>query len=143
MGFVVGGKSAWKVSRFGDLVIAYHWVKGEPAMVLYPNPRFASSQVVPYCLPLQSAHELVHGDTKGLGVNSEVLLQKASKAAELFGRENDYATIRQVADALLRGLDDLLRMPPQPAALEAKERPAPTGELALKVEGKTVFETEA
>lgn len=138
MGIVIGGDSAWKVRRKGDVCIAYHWIAGEPAIVLYLYPRFAAlstAKTVPYVLPLASAHELV---SERDNVNSRALLAKCSKAAELMGRAGDFATIKQLADILLDGLDDLIRMPPEPAHLECKQ--TPVGEAKLMVDGKTVAE---
>jgi hypothetical protein len=143
MGMVVGGDKAWKVMPFRDLVIAYHWINDEPTMVLYPRNRVLRySGAVPYGLPLASCHELVKADTKGVGVDTVALLTKARTAAEVMGMGGDYSAIRNVADCLLHGIDDLLRMPPTPDEVLASERPAPIGEFTFRENGEIIKQGE-
>ena len=139
-----GGATAWRVFSKGDLVLAFHWVQGEPAMVLFPaKGRMVLRNCVPYCLPLSSAHELVKDGTGGFVVDPDVLWVKASRAAHVMGFEGDFHVARQAADLILNHLDDLCDMPPEPAVLAGAGKSAPTGELAIKVAGETVFEGEA
>lgn len=143
-GMVWGGPSAWRVIAKKDLVVAFHWVGGEPAMILFPaKGRMLMRQCVPYCLPLTSAHELVKDGSGGMVVDPEALWAKASKAAEVMGFADDFQIARQAADLILNHLDDLCDMPPEPGFLAKQSEPAPTGELAVKVGGETVFEGEA
>lgn len=143
-GFVIGGDTAWKVRAFRDLGLAYHWVNGEPAVVVYPLHRhLRQNKAVPYALPLESLHELVDKGTKGTGVNTGVLLQKARTAAMVMGIGEDWATVKNVADAILDSIVDLVNMPPEPAWLEQRRRPPEVGEVAVKVDGQTVWEGKA
>lgn len=143
-GVTLGGATAWRVFRKGDLVCAFHWIGGEPALVLFPaTGRVLLERCLPYCLPLSSAHELVKDGSGGAIVDSEVLWAKASTAAQVMGYGNDFQIARQAADLILNHLDDLCDMPPEPAVLLQKQATAPTGELAIKVAGETVFEGEA
>lgn len=144
MGMEWGGATAWRVFTKGDLVLAFHWVQGEPAMVLFPaKGRMVLRKCVPYCLPLSAAHELVKDGTDGFVVDSDALWVKASRAAYVMGFPNDFNVARQAADLMLNHLDDLCDMPPEPQVLVEKVKPAPTGELAVRVAGETVFEGEA
>lgn len=142
-GFTVGGETAWKVRAKGDLGVAFHWVGGEPSLVLYPLHRtFRLTKGVPYCLPLSSAHEVVSEGTHGEGVDASALMAKATRAAEVMGLDTEFSTVSRIADAILESLDDLCDMPPDPAKGQQPADNTPTGELALKVGGETVFETE-
>lgn len=144
MGLVVGGPTAWKVLSRGEIVLAFHWVNGEPSMVLFPSKgRMLLRNCMPYVLPLSRAHELVKDGTDGSIVDSEVLWGMAQRATEVMGFGADVQIAMKVADVILNGLDDLCDMPPEPASLEAERRPAPTGTLAVRVAGETVLETEA
>ena len=145
MGVTLGGPTAWRVYSKGDLVLAFHWIKGEPSMVFFPAKGRALMVrgCVPFCLPLSSAHQLVKDGTDGVIVDSEVLWAKASTAAMVMGFERDYQIARQVADMILNHLDDLCDMPPEPLSLIEAAKPAPTGEMAIKVAGETVFHGEA
>lgn len=143
-GLMLGGPKAWRVFSKGDLVLAFHWIGEEPSMVLFPaRGRSLLRRCIPYCLPLSAAHELVKDGTDGAIVDSEVLWEKASRAASVMGFDGDFSIARQAADLILNHLDDLCDMPPVPSVLIEQERKAPTGELAIKVAGETVFEGEA
>lgn len=144
MGLVVGGATAWKVYSRGPIAAAFHWVDGEPAMVLFPTKaRALMVGCVPYCLPLSRAHELVKDGSNGSVVDSAALWDRARTATQVMGFGNDAQVAMKVADVILNGLDDLCDMPPEPAVLAAKREAAPTGELAIKVDGDTVFQGEA
>lgn len=144
MGLVIGGDSAWKVVSKGEVGLAYHWVGDEPAMVLFPtNKQLRVIGAMPFVLPLSSAHELVKDGTDGQIVDGDVLWSKARTAAQVMGFGDDPFAARKVADLILNGLDDLCDMPPTPAILAARKQDAPTGELAVTVDGETVYQGEA
>lgn len=144
MGLVVGGPTAWKVYSRGPIALAFHWVNGEPSMVLFPTAgRFMLRNCVPYVLPLERAHQLVKDGTDGFVVDSDVLWEMAKRATEVMGFGSDVQVAMKVADVILNGLDDLCDMPPEPASLAKAAQPAPTGTMAVKVAGETVYETEA
>jgi hypothetical protein len=144
MGLTVGGDTAWRVHSRGEIACAYHWIKGEPAMVLFPTSGFLRrGGAIPYVLPLSAAHELVKDGTGGGVVDSVVLWTKACRAAIVMGFGEDFHVAKRCADVILTGLDDLCDMPPEAAWLAAKRQPAPTGEIAFKVAGETVFQGEA
>lgn len=144
MGITVGGTTAWKVVSRGPIALAFHWINGEPAMVLFPTRgRAMMNGCMPYALPLSRAHELVKDGTDGSVVDSAVLWDRATTATRVMGFGNDAQVAMKVADVILNGLDDLCDMPPEPTVLEAKRTPAPTGGLEVRVAGETVFQGEA
>lgn len=144
MGFTVGGDTAWKVYSRGPIAAAFHWVQGEPSMVLFPTSgRMVMRNCVPYVLPLSRAHELVKDGTDGGVVDSHALWERATTATRVMGFGEDAQVAMKVADVILNGLDDLCDMPPEPERLAKDRDPAPTGELAVRVDGETIFEGEA
>lgn len=144
MGLVLGGSKAWRVFSRGEVAVAFHWVNGEPAMCFFPtNKHMKLIGAVPWVLPLARAHDLVKDGTDGVVVDSEALWQKARTATMVMGFGEDFQIARKVADLILNHLDDLCDMPPEPSIFEAERRPAPTGEVALMVDGTEVFRGEA
>lgn len=138
----IGGESAWKAYSRGDIGVAFHWINKEPALVIYALHRgMRLSGSVPYALPLSSAHELVKEGSGGHEVNSEVLIVKATKAAEVIGAPGDQFIIRKIADAMLEGLDALCDMPPEPAKGQAPK--AEEGAVQLRADGKVLWERDA
>lgn len=138
----IGGPSAWKAYSRGDIGVAFHWLNGEPALVIYALHRgMRLSGSVPYALPLSSAHELVKDGTGGSVVNGEVLVMKATKAAEVIGAAGDQFIIRRIADAMLEGLDELCDMPPEPAKGQAPA--AEQGTVQFRADGKVLWEKDA
>lgn len=141
-GITLGGERAWKVLADGDLVVAYHWFNDEPTMFIYPRyRRMMLNKAIPWGLPLSAAHELVNADTHGHGVNTDELLAKASRCAEKIGYGDDRQAIFKIADLILAGLDDLVRMPPTPQQFLKDEQPA-VGTLQIKEGGKIIAERE-
>ena len=139
---VIGGQSAWKAYSRGDIGVAFHWINKEPAIVIYALHRgMRLSGSVPYALPLSSAHELVKDGSGGSEVNSEVLVMKATKAAEVIGAPGDQFIIRKIADALLEGLDALCDMPPEPEKGQAPK--AEQGLVQFRADGKVLWEKDA
>jgi hypothetical protein len=138
----IGGSSAWKAYSRGDIGVAFHWLNNEPAMVIYALHRgMRLSGSVPYALPLSAAHELVKDGTGGHEVNSEVLVVKATKAAEVIGAPGDQFIIRKIADAMLEGLDALCDMPPEPA--RGQVAPVEQGTVQFRADGKVLWEKDA
>lgn len=143
-GVILGGETAWKVRAVGDLVVAYHWIKDEPSMLIYPRyRRLMLSKAVPWALPLSGAHELVLADSKGHGVNTKELLAKAERCAQCMGIHGDRQAIMRIADLILAGLDDLINMPPTPARLLKQDQGIPgDGVMQLRENGKVIVERE-
>jgi len=149
MGIVVGGDRAWRVYRKQDLVVALHWVNGEPAMVLFPA-RMSDSRlarpgqgggVVPFVIPLAVLHEYVRADGHPHLLRA---LEGATAAARCFGLQPHVVLLHRIIDAIVETAPDLVAMPPEPPDL-AREREragAVVGELTILDGGRTVLETE-
>lgn len=134
MGIIVGGPHAWKVQRQGDIVRAYHWVNGEPAMVLFPVRKRLGAGAFVICL------SMAHTYAKSNGYPSERLIVQAAKAAAIMAMDTNKGTIHQIASVILDGIEDLVKMPPEPAL--PKKQVAAIGEMTFKSEGKVVARAE-
>lgn len=137
MGVVVGGANAWKVKRKGDIAIAFHWMNGEPALVLFPaRPNTLGASA--FCVALSAAYKYAQPN----GYPTPYCVQQAAKAAAIMGMYPDRFTIHRIADVILENIEDLLDMPPEPAAhaKEDQRKRRVIGEMTFKSEGKTVAE---
>lgn len=141
MGLVIGGETAWRKYRKGDIGVALHWVNGEPAIVLYPLHALASRmrRLMPFVIPLSVGHEYVASDGHP---NLLRALQGASEAAICLGMQPELSVLHRIVDAIVEAMPDLVAMPPEPASLQRQAEAGPTvGELAIKVDGKTIHES--
>jgi hypothetical protein len=129
----LGGESAWRVRRSGPMVMAYHWYDGKPAMFVYPVSRPTAAGAL--CVPLESAHLWAKSNGYPDLEHAIPTAIKAAQTMQLTGTKDD---IRAIVDAVLSGIEDLLRMPP--------ERPKPkgevVGELSIKSGGTVTTERE-
>lgn len=139
MGITVGGKNAWKVKRKGDIAIAFHWINGEPAMVLFPA-RPNTLGATAFCLALSAAHKYA----ESTGYPTRYCIEQAAKAAAMMGMYTDRFTVHRIADAILENIEDLLDMPPEPRAFTEEDRRKRRiiGEMTFKSEGKVIAERE-
>jgi len=122
----------------GDIVHEYKWVDGEPVMLLYK--RVLGANTPAYMIEMKDAHQYALSN----GGPTKLLLSKLCfDAAKTLRAENDKATLYRLIDIIVEGLDILLKMPPEPKAIEIANRPT-TGhdELSMKIDGKTVFEVQ-
>ena len=124
MPIILGGPTAYRVRRHGDIAVAFHWINKEPAMVLYPHLR---KDAVPFAIPLHCAWAYAE---------DAFLVEKAALAAGVMGMGDDKRIIFRIAGIINDALPDLLGMPPEPAAFEYK--PPVGGEMVVKVDGQTV-----
>lgn len=137
MGIVVGGDKAWKVRQAGPVVVAYHWIGGEPAMAIFPSlPRHGAGTFV---IPLDQAW--AYADSK-TGAPTPYLLEATIRAADVLCMDQDRSTLRAIADAIVDGLPDLIVMPPEPDWVARGVDKAVMAELSLKADGQTVVERE-
>jgi len=130
MGLILGGPTAWKVRAKGDIVIAYHWINGEPAMCLYPRVKKLGAAA--FVLPLSVAHEYVRPD----GYPTREMVVRCAKAAAVMGFGIERFTIRRIADIICDGIEDLVKMPPLPRTLRKTGKAV--GEIRLQHAGKTI-----
>lgn len=137
MGLTIGGPKAWKVKRHGDVVVAFHWVNGEPAMCLFPFIRRLGSAV--FIIPMELAHVYAKSD----GYPTKELIEKATLAANVMAMDaSSRAVVFNIATAMLDSIDDLLDMPPKPTGLtQAQTRAA--GEATLFIGGQKISAGEA
>jgi hypothetical protein len=71
----------------------------------------------------------------------ELMQELCHDAARALNSEHDKATVHRLIDVILNGLADLLRMPPEPRALELANQPVVQGdELKVTMDGKTIIE---
>lgn len=137
MGIVVGGDKAWKIRRAGPVVVAYHWINEEPAMVVFPAlPRQGAGAFV---IPLDQAWAYADSQT---GAPTPHLLEATTRAADVMCMDQDRSTLRAIADAIVDGLPDLIVMPPEPDWVARGIDKAVSAELTLKAGGQTVVERE-
>lgn len=131
---MLGGKNARFQRVKGDIVVSYQYVNDEPAMVLFPKGR-SGHGIGAFIICLSAAHKYANND----GYPTPYLIEQAAHAAEQMGMGAHYYTIHRVADVILDGLEDLVRMKPEPDGV--KEKPA-TGEIVIQQGGRTVMEGE-
>ncbi|MBP6733360.1 MAG: hypothetical protein KA142_01470 [Chromatiaceae bacterium] len=138
MGVLIGGERAWRKRRLGDLGVAYQWVNGEPAMILFPATRPAY-RAGAFVICLSAAHRYAGADGHP---NLGYAIPQAYDAARVMGLSLERGTVRKIIDAIVEGLPDLVEMPPEP--IWAKDdKPMPVvGELSVRQGGRVVIETE-
>jgi hypothetical protein len=80
----LGGDKAWRIRVFGDVVVAFHWVNGEPAMCLYPKrPRMYGNRGA-FIVCLSAAHKYAHANGYAI---PEYMIPKALEAARVMGMD--------------------------------------------------------
>lgn len=101
MGMTLGG-AQHKARAKGDIVTAFHHVNEEPAMVIFPRRQRVGGGAFVVCL--SSAYKYREDD---------YLIRMAFVAANTMGMHPDKSTVRRIADSIVEGLDDLVKMPPE------------------------------
>lgn len=135
MPVLLGGDKSWKQRVVGDVVVTYQWVNQEPAMVLFP--KFKKDNAGAFVLCLSAAHNYVHSDGYA---DVDYLIPQSLAAARVMRMDENISTIKRIADAIVDGIDDLLKMPPEPVGMNEKKAEE-IGEAIIKVDGKTILET--
>ena len=105
---VLGGEFARSVRRRGELVLAFQYVNTEPAVVIWSGTRQAGA----FAICLSVAHEYL--DDKHL------VFQAMAAAQQIGYHPSDKSVVGKIADLILDGLDELVRMPPEPQAAVAQ-----------------------
>lgn len=135
-----GGDTAWKKFKKGDICVAFHWVNDEPAMVLYPANRLIHKAGA-YIIPLESAYQYAHNN----GHPDLVYMREATlKAASVMGFHSpDKHLLHRIIDVIVEYIPDLISMPPVPVDMTIEKAVQENvGELSIKVDGETRFETD-
>jgi hypothetical protein len=109
----LGGEFAYSVRRVGELCISHQYVNTEPAMIIWSATRKAGA----FAICLSAAHQYTE---------DEYLVFQAMSAAHQIGYSpKDKSVVGKIADLILSGLDDLVRMPPEPTiAVSRREQRA-------------------
>lgn len=142
MGLMLGGERCWKKRRAtGGLAIFYEWFEGEATIFITRANKSALSGNRGSAAIAQSQAYL-YADSK-TGAPTGRLIQFAMKACTEIGLEPSRMNVRAIADAIVDGLEDLLRMPPEPTHKQFTGKAEhPLGEMDLIHDGQTVVSTE-
>lgn len=134
----IGGAKAWKVRQHGDIAVAFHWVNEEPAMILFPARRSLPGAGA-YAIALSAAFK--YADSKS-GAPTPYLVEQSVVAAQQLGfSKTDTFAARKIAEVIVDSLPDLVEMPPEPQQFNQEQARA-IGEMAIKIDGETVHESE-
>jgi hypothetical protein len=131
MGLMLGGERCWKKRRVsGGLMVFYEWFEGEGTMFIAREQRFALSGNRGSAAIAQPQAYL-YADSK-TGAPTKRLILFAAQACKALSLESSRQNIRVIADAIVDGLEDLLRMPPEPDEKKFTGKPdEPMGEMTL------------
>jgi hypothetical protein len=133
MGLILGGPEAWKIRKQGDIVIAYQWVNGEPAMLMWPERKPLGC--VPYCIGMSHAYKYA----KNTGYPTEYCIQQAIVAAQVMGMDSGRETVKHIVEIILDGLEDLVKMPEE---RPKKDNSPPLGTATLFQGGTKIVDGE-
>lgn len=126
-----GGQTAWKVQQVGDIVRAYHWCNGEPAMVLFPARARLNAGAYVICLSSAFKYD-----------DMVYLVKQAAIAASVMGMDETSYTINRIGTAIHDGLLDLIKQPPEPQWVKDLDKGEVFAELEVKADGKTIIQRE-
>jgi hypothetical protein len=135
---VMLGGDVYEQLTKGDITHEYKWRNGEPIMLIYK--RVLGRNTPAYMIEMKDAHQYAMSN----GGPTKALLSKlCMEAAQAIGVEHDKASIYRIIDVIVEGMDILLKMPPEPKAIEVANRPS-TGndELCIKIDGKVIAEVQ-
>lgn len=134
----IGGAKAWKVRQHGDIGVSFQWVNEEPAMILFPARRSLPCAGA-YVIALSAAFKYADSRTGG---PTQYLVQASFLAAQQLGfAKTDTFAARKIAEVIVDSLPDLVEMPPEPQQFNQEQARA-IGEMAIKIDGQTVHESE-
>lgn len=142
MGLMLGGDACWKKRVVkGGLAVFYEWFEGEGTMFITRAHQSAlSGNRGSAAITQEQAH--LYADSK-TGAPTERLLIFAMKACVEIGLEPSRMNVRHIADAIVEGLEDLLRMPPEPTHKQLTgKNPWPVAELEVMQGNTTLISTE-
>lgn len=138
MAFMLGGTKCWKKRRVsGGLAVFYEWFEDKATLFITRDQQFALSGNRGSAAIAQDVAHLYADSTTG--APTPHLIAFAAQACGELSLEPSRMNIKKIADVIVEGLEDLVRMPPEPSHLQLhgkKERPI--GEIELKSGGRTV-----
>ena len=131
MGLMLGGAKCWKKRRVtGGLVVFYEWFEGVGTMFITRDKQHALSGNRGAAAIAQPMAYL-YADSK-TGMPTDRLIQFAAQACRQLSLEPSRMNIRHIADAIVEGLEDLVRMPPEPTSAQVTgQAERPLGEISL------------
>ncbi len=129
----------WLRRTKGDLIISYQWTRndefpdGIQSMVLmrsvHPEGMFA----------VTLARVSLYAEPSGLP--TPTLIMDCMQIADMLGwSPMDRSAVHRIADAILEGIEDLIKMPPSP---DDAFQTAPVVDLQLRINGELVAEEAA
>lgn len=142
MGIMLGGDACWKKRVVsGGLAVFYEWFEGEGTMFITRATQSAlSGNKGSAAIAQEQAY--LYADSK-TGAPTMRLLQFAGKACIEIGLEPSRMNIKRIADAIVDGLEDLVRMPPEPTHKQLTgKNPRPVAELEVMQGNTTIISTE-
>lgn len=125
MGVMLGGPSAQRTRVHGDLVTCYQYVNEERSLVIYPRHRRGVN-----------AGAFIIGDSSIWKYVDDpaYMVSQCMKACEVMGFTVSKPTAMRIANLILDGAEDLIRMRPDKSADALR----PKHEGILNVNGKQI-----
>jgi len=134
MPFELGGPRAWKVRMTGDIGVSYEWVNHEPCMLLFP---VRQGSRVGGCFGVAQNAVIKYVKSNGHPrVNYAVRM--SIEAAQAMGMYPDKSTCKRIIDVIIDGIEELVKMPPEPNWMRTEDVGPPVGELTIR-EGDRVI----
>ena len=133
MSVIFSSATSWKTQKVGDIVRAYHWFNGQPAMVIYPV-RKHTLDAGAYVIELSAAFKYE---------DIPYLIRQSAIAARVMGMDETKFTIHRIGTAIHEGLYDLIVQPPEPLWHKKLHQGPVVAEVEVRANGKTVKECEA
>jgi len=123
MGVSIDLARAHASHHYGEIIAVFTWVNDERALVLLPAYRKGA----PWFVVMESASFKYD--------NPVYLARMSAKAAEVLGMEEAAGTAFKIANIIIEGLPDLIRMPSAPEPQMSK---AAYGNMELRADGETI-----
>lgn len=130
MSVCIDTRKAHLVRQHGDIIAIYTWVNGERAMVLLPAHRKSAGW---YVIPDSSAWQYD---------NDDYLLRQSAVACDVMGFGLSAPTAFRIANIIIEGLEDLVRMPHEPPDIVEVAARHALGEMHLKADGELIRSEE-
>lgn len=132
MGATIDTSKAHLVRQHGDLIAIYSWINDERALILVPAYRKGAPW---FCVMESASFSWDDEDPR----NVPQVVRKSLKACEVLGIEPTPQNARRIAQIVIDGLPDLIRMPSAPPVEYHKES---YGSLLLRADGEPLASEE-
>ena len=128
----INTRNAHLVRQHRDITAIYSYVNDERALILTPSYRPGAPW---FCVLESAAYSWDDSEPR----NIPQVVRKASKACEVLGLEPTAQNARRVAEIIIDGLPDLIRMP---TAKEKEMRAESIGRMQLLADGEVLNEED-